>query len=478
LTLDLASPYEIEFEGRTYCGDAVLREHRIIERDGAYSLFRVQDMAAVPISEALAKAIARFMPGPGSLAPYALMQPLRACGLVVEEGTEPEPPPLPRQRATLPVINLLLFVTQTCNMNCVYCFGRAGEYGHPGVMSTETATAAVDWLIRSSLDAKLLSICFFGGEPLLNFPLVKQVVTYAKERARAQGKEVVFSISTNATLLTEEIMAFLKQEKVEPLISFDGPPDIHNRQRQLKHGGDSYDIVRTNVQKLRSAFPNLTARATVCGGTDPFAVRQSMEEAGFAAYHLSPVSPVILPGVDSDKNTPTPETAADQMLDYHRREAVDLFSAITDRRSCTANASAEMSLLALLAGGQKRHVACCVGREMRAVAANGDIYPCHRFVGLEDALCGNISDYEAGGINDYHRAVVENLPVCSTCWARYFCGGGCFYYNQAYTGSIHRPHPRFCSLMQTVCEDLICGWCGLEEPDQSWLREQVKDVDV
>ena len=118
-----------------------------------------------------------------------------------------------------------------------------------------------------------------------------------------------------------------------------------------------------------------------------------------------------------------------------------------------------------------------LGRGMRAVAVNGDVYPCHRFVGLEEMRFGHLSDYRAGAVNDYHRAVVENLPACRSCWARYFCGGGCFYDNLARSGDMHQPDPDVCREMQTVCEDVICGWCALGEEDRAYVREQVKELD-
>ena len=112
------------------------------------------------------------------------------------------------------------------------------------------------------------------------------------------------------------------------------------------------------------------------------------------------------------------------------------------------------------------------------MAVNGDIYPCHRFVGLENVRLGDVRNYRVGGINDYHRAVVENLPVCRTCWARYLCGGGCFYHNQASTGDMHRPDPLYCRETTIVAEDMIHGWCRLNEDDKNYVREQVNQIDL
>jgi uncharacterized protein len=114
---------------------------------------------------------------------------------------------------------------------------------------------------------------------------------------------------------------------------------------------------------------------------------------------------------------------------------------------------------------------------MRAVAVSGDLYPCHRFVGLAETRLGHLTDYRAGEVNDYHRAVVENLPACRSCWARYSCGGGCFYDNLARSGDMQRPDPLFCREMKTVCEDVIRGLCALGEEDKAYVREQAKELD-
>ena len=498
-------PYEITRDGRTYHGNVALKEHRLLERDGEHCLFLVQDMAALPVSAALAAAITRLTPGFSTLVPDGLMQALRGCGLVAEAEDEegaagamdeagaagamddaagaeakddaPAAPP------GFPVTSLALFLTQTCNMRCVYCYGEGGEYGGRGVMSEATALAAVDWLLESSGEEKTVHVSFFGGEPLLNFLLLQRVVAYAREQAAVCGKEVKFGMTTNASLLTDEIIAYLAEEQISPLVSFDGPPEIHDRQRPFRNGRGSHARVHANVQKLRAALPRLTGRATVCAGSDPFAVRRGMEEAGFTSSLLSPASPVVLhqTGVaDPQAEAQASEArrqAAELMLAYRRAETAELFSAVRERRLDAQTAPGVLATLAALADGRKHHAACGLGRGLRAVAVNGDVYPCHRFVGLEDACLGHLSDYRAGALNDYHRAVVENLPACRSCWARYFCGGGCFYDNLARSGDMHRPDPDVCREMQTVCEDVICGWCALGEEDRAYVREQVKELE-
>ena len=476
-------PYEITYNGRTYHGNVTLKEHHIVERDGEYSLFRVPDMAAVPVSRALVEAMLRMLPSPGTLIPDELMMALQECGLAVRtkdsEKESADPPAAGETPASsdLPVVNIALFLTQACNMRCAYCYGNGGEYGERGVMTLETAIAAVDWLMENSLDEKKVRIGFFGGEPLMNFSLMRQVVAYAKEQATARGKKIAFKMTTNGSLITNKIITFMKEEKIEPLISFDGPPEIQNRQRPFKNGRGSYNRVFANIQKLRKVFPKLMARATVNGDSDPFAIRKGIENAGFLDCHLSPASPVILKGAADKDGVTIRAVPAERMLAYRREELNRLFIAISERNLDPRQPPSDLVRLAGLADSRKRHSGCGIGRGLHAVAVNGDIYPCHRFVGLENVRLGDVRNYRVGGINNYHRAVVENLPVCRTCWARYLCGGGCFYHNQASTGDMHRPDPLYCRETTIVAEDMIHGWRRLNEDDKNYVREQVNQID-
>jgi len=471
-------PYKINHNGCTYHGNVALKQYHISKRDDSHCLLRIEDMTALPISETLAEAIVRMIPSPGTLIPDVLIQALRDCGLVAENKLTAEPPATLAKPVVRPVVKLCLFLTQTCNMRCVYCYGNGGEYGKAGMMTRETALAAVDWLMENSFDAKVVEISFFGGEPLMNFSLLQQVVAYAKTQAEAWNKEVNFSMTTNGTLLTNPVITFLKEEKIDLLISFDGPSEIQNRQRPFKNGRGSYKRVYANVQKLRFVFPNLAVRATIHGKSDLFTIQKELKAAGFATCHLSMANPVLPWGKTTPgKDTEVHQASAGQMLAYLREEVKHLFSAIKNRRLDTTITPGVKILLAGLVDGRKRHGSCGVGRGLRAVSIDGGVYPCHRFVGREDTRLGHIQNYRAGEINDYHRAAVENLPVCRACWARYFCGGGCFYNNQASTGDMHRPDPLLCHEIKTVCEDLIHGWCLLDESDKAWLRGQVEKLD-
>jgi uncharacterized protein len=479
-------PYDITLNGRVFHGNVAIKEHHIFERDGEAFLLRVADMAATLITPDLARVLKGWLPSPGKLVPDKLMQALRAADLVAEdalqakdnpqfskmkdvEGKEERPDPGS-------VSNIALFLAQTCNMACTYCYGQAGTYAGSGLMSAETAHKAVDWLMANSGSIKQVDLGFFGGEPLLNLPVLKETVSYAKEQSARHGKEVIFGITTNATLLDENTVSYLQQEKIEPLVSCDGPAEIHDRQRPFQNGAPSHSSVIAGARRLQIAFPKVMVRSTLCGDTDPHVVRRSLEEAGFAHCSLTLASPVVLAGVRADEDSAARNTASGRMLAYRRQEVKEVFAAIAGRRIDPEHPPEGLALLSGLATGVKRHTGCGVGREMRGVAVDGSIYPCHRFVGLADTCMGNLDSYKAEGLNDYHRAVVENLPECRSCWARYFCGGGCFYENRACTGDMLRPDPLFCREVLTIREDFIAGWCRLSDADRDYLREQIEKL--
>ncbi|MEA4856156.1 MAG: radical SAM protein [Solidesulfovibrio sp.] len=409
--------FTLELEGRRYYGNVSLREcHAFASGPGNY-VFDVQGMVAHAIPPQLTRLIAQLGTDPSALIPEAAMTALRDLGLVAGEEDRPAetgPEPVPGVAAgdpTFPVASVGLFLAQECNMRCVYCYGEAGGYAGGGRMDASTALRVVDWLVEHSGNFQLLSLSFFGGEPLLNFPLMRAVVPYARQKATAAGKKMVIGLTTNGTLLTDEVIAFLRDEQVVFAISFDGPPEIHNRQRPFKDGAGSYEQVAANVRKLRNVLPHLAARATLCGETVPLVVKEAAKQAGFTTCSLAPASPVLLRGSGGSASAgPADEGRMQQLLALHRREADELLTAIRARSLTSACPPGALVAMETLLIGQKRHYGCGIGKDMLGIAVNGDIYPCHRFVGLRDMRLGNIADYTPGEPNAYHWAVVIACP--------------------------------------------------------------------
>lgn len=473
--------YEIEYEGRRYFGNVVLREYHIFEHDNAHYLVDVGNKAVSPISARLASMIKKVDSAFGCLIPEPAMEELRKLKLVAGEEDETSEAVADGESIgsceefEYPVVNISLFLAQECNMRCVYCYGGGGHYAGKGMMTEETAFRAVDWLMENSKKAESVSISFFGGEPLMNFSLMRKIVPFAKRQGMKKGKQVFFSITTNGSLLNEEIITFLKEEKIRTFISFDGPSEYQNSQRPFKNGKGSYNKVSANIQKLRAVIPHLTGRATLCGEADPFRVKEGMERAGFTTCFITKASPVLLNTKLADIPSAR-EEALQRMLAFNRKETEQLLAAIRARAIDKNYLPGLLYVMAEMDFGQKRYYGCGIGKGMVAISANGDIYPCHRFVGIEELRLGNIADYHIEGLNDYWRAVVDHLPECWSCWARYFCGGGCFYNNKAHTGDMHRPESLYCRETKAMFEGLIHLFCDLSKDDKEFLKGIIKYV--
>ena len=486
--------YEIEHEGKKYFGNVALKEIHRFEYGGEFYLLDVEGMVPHKIPESKYVSIARVSSYPDSLIPDARMQDLRNLNLVEEEKERPQGVPVnatpnettayanpndgesgdgSRKASETGLGSIALLVAQECNMSCIYCYGQGGSYGGGGMMSEETAFKAVDWLMENSKKAERVNVSFFGGEPLLNFPLIRKVVEYAKDAAHGKGKKVTFSITTNATLLTDEIISFMSQEKIYPLVSFDGPREIQNRQRPFKDGRGSYETVRANIVKLLDVYPRLAARAIVYGDANPLSIEAGMREAGLTSCSVGPYSPVILARQDGDTFPGCDEEKiVGPMIELSKKEKDNLLLAVKNRR-VTDNSIA--ALTHMLISGKKLYFGCGVGKAMAGISVSGEIYPCHRFVGQEDLKMGNVESYRVEGLNEYYRAVVCSIPGCQFCWARYFCGGGCFYHNKAYTGDMHRPVSSFCEIKKAALEIAISAYFEMDESDREFLKASYSD---
>lgn len=474
--------YEIKLGERRIFGNVALNEFHQFQQDGDFYLFNVATMTPYRIPQSVAHQVEKVASSfGGSLISEQTMDELKKLDLVA--GNEREPTVSSDGRpahvansadlaSTTPygISNLALFVAQQCNMDCVYCYGRGGEYANKGMMTAQTAFKSVDWLMRNANDIATLNIGFFGGEPLMNFPLIKRVVSYAKQEAEKRGKTITFGITTNASLLSDQRITFLREERIKPIISFDGTPEIQNRQRPLKNGKGSYDRTHVNIQKLKKAFPNIVARATLYGDTDPAEIRAGMDLAGLRFFSIKKASHVIL-----DNPSPVAVLHSDQsetrMIDIEKCIARDLLRGIKGRSLVPQVANSIVGLFVRrLISRRKRHYFCGVGRGMAAISITGDIYPCHRFAGQNDVKLGNIDSYESGEINKYHRAAVDNLLECKQCWVRYACGGGCFYEGKAARGDIYLPDRSFCRETRALMKIAIPLYLRLDDGDKAYME--------
>lgn len=470
--------YSLDLESGRHFGNVSLNEAHVFSCDGEYSLLDVHNHAIHRISAHLASLIGRLAFDPGCLVSENDMKELLDRNLVFSPsapipaafGTTHDDPDQPADTSLFAVNSLILFLCQECNLGCIYCFADGGSYSGEGKMSEATAVRAIDWLIANSKGDRKLDICLFGGEPLLNFPVIRKAVSYAREQAALHEKEVVFTITTNGSLLDDEIITFLRDEKIEPIISVDGPPEYQNRQRPFKNGFGSYERVSANIRRLLEVIPDAKARATVYGEAEPSVMLRGLEEMGFTEGILVRAAPPLF-NTGSFLPESTEERSMHLMVAFHRKEIDRLLQAVRSRSLDKSSPPLILSSLAGIASPQKCLYGCVIGKRRLIVTVNGDIYPCACFVGQEESRMGNIADYMVDGPNEYHRAVVDTIPACRNCWARYLCGGGCFYRNKARTGDMHRPGEIDCTERKKNYEMLIHAYCQLDESDLAYLSD-------
>ncbi len=468
-----------------------LRPYHAFEIDGSHYVYSVWGMSYRRVSAGTIEELAKAGDDAGAELGLETLEIIKELGLRWSDKVRCEADIQERDRLAAvaarekpdAIRHVLLFVTQECNMRCPYCYGDGGRYGAGGAMSDETAFRAVDWLTGEAGDSRELYISFFGGEPLLNFALIEKVVPYARERVSPSSK-LVFALTTNLTLLDDRILDFLVANQVKVVVSFDGPPHIQNRNRPLKNGRNSYDTVVPKVRKLLAALPDSTARSTLLAGDDPREVAHELQALGFRQMIIEAASGCLITGRRAPSigggTEPDPH---ESLADLYRDTASRLRQAVARRdadevRALASLRNTETHFRLFLSGtdllqaltNRRRYFFCARALIMVAVAANGDIYPCHRFVGAQAFRLGNVYTGEFCRDEFLHSPIVEN-PECTSCWARYLCGGNCQHDNTAATGDLLRPDPRSCADRRARMESAMHAVDGLAAQDRCWLAD-------
>ncbi|MFN3470502.1 MAG: quinohemoprotein amine dehydrogenase maturation protein [Novosphingobium sp.] len=357
-----------------------------------------------------------------------LIRELRAVrGIVSDEIREaPLAPAAPPE--DYPLQALVLNVTNQCNLACTYCyeFGAdkiATPAGKPKYMSLETARTSVDFLLASSGSREVPHITFFGGETLMNFRLLRDVVLYANEAAAAVGKRMTYSLTTNATLLTDEIIQFLSDQAIGVTVSMDGPPDLQDRHRVYRNGKGSYAVMEPRLRKLIAGHKTraITARVTLTEGvTDVIRIyRHLKDDLGFHEVGFAPVTDSGQQAYTLDADGMDTVVAA-----FHELAAEWLSFALRGEMHGFSNVSETIS--ELIQGTNKSHP-CGAGLGLVGVSPSGDLSPCHRFTDADTHVLGHVTTgLDKEKRTDFlTRGHVGAKYECSTCWARPLCAGGC-----------------------------------------------------
>ena len=348
---------------------------------------------------------------------------------------------------------LCLHVAHTCNLNCAYCFASQGKYhGDRAVMSFEVGKRALDFLIENSGSRRNLEVDFFGGEPLMNFQVVKDLVDYARSVEKKHNKNFRFTLTTNGVQIDDDVIDFANRECSNVVLSLDGRKEIHDRYRVDYAGKGSWDRIVPKFQKLVEAREgkNYYMRGTFTHANPDFLedIRE-MLRLGFTELSMEPVvcdpsDPSALTEEDLPIVLAQYEELAELMLQRHREgKPLTFYHYMLD-----------------LKGGPciyKRISGCGSGTEYMAVTPWGDLYPCHQFVGEEKFKLGNIWDGVTNTqIRDEFAACnVYAHPECKDCWARLYCSGGCAANAYHATGSVTGVYEYGCTLFRKRMECAI-----------------------
>jgi len=345
---------------------------------------------------------------------------------------------------------LCLHVAHTCNLNCSYCFASQGKYhGERALMSYEVGKQALDFLVAHSGTRRNLEVDFFGGEPLMNFDVVKRLVAYARSIERAAGKRFRFTLTTNGVLIDDDVIDFANREMSNVVLSLDGRKEIHDRFRVDMAGRGSYDRIVPKFQKLVAARggKNYYMRGTFTHANPDFLKDiEAMLDLGFTELSMEPVvcaadDPMALTEADLPVVCEQYEKLADLMIE--RRRAGKPFTFYHYMIDLTAGPCI-----------YKRISGCGSGTEYMAVTPTGDLYPCHQFVGETAFRLGDVWQGVTGEAvqADFAACNVYARKECRTCWARLYCAGGCAANAYRATGSVRGVYAYGCELFKKRME--------------------------
>ncbi len=352
--------------------------------------------------------------------------------------------------------SMCLNVSHLCNLRCEYCFADGGTYnGAAENMSLDVARKAIDMIVSKSANRHNLEVDFFGGEPLLNFDVVKKTVEYARSIEKAHNKNFRFTITTNAMLLNDEIIDFFNKEMYNVVVSIDGRRSVHDCVRKTASGKGSFDTAIKNALR----FKQLRKGQYYIRGTYTALNKDFSQDVLFLndlGFDQLSIEPVVLP--ENHRLAIKKEDSEQLKAEYDK-----LAEAYVERRKGEKWFNFFHFMLDIYNGPceSKRLVGCGAGNDYVAVAPNGNIYPCHQFDGEKDYVIGNVLD---GTFNtEIPKFFAENNLLkkdkCRNCWAKYYCSGGCAANAIKYGGGINKPYELSCELMRKRIECAIAVNC-------------------
>lgn len=358
-------------------------------------------------------------------------------------------------------------LTAFCNLNCTYCFADGGDYGRiKGRMEATTVDHIFEFINQYVTSSQKVRFEFFGGEPLLNFNIIKEICDRSEQTFKANGIEFIYRISTNLTVLPCEAVDLFAKKNFIVSVSIDGDEETHNRNRPAKNGEGSFKLIMNNVQVVRNASKNiiLVARMTVTNE------KPSLTDNVIALWKLNIFDYFqIYPAVTPAENKPffvTLKSKTNQTMDksgntiqlsfYKQLSAfIKVYPTLFSKFNRFRGVLEYERIVDMIQNGKLALAYCSGGRNYFTISPDNSIMPCHRLVGDKQFQCGNGSEGITTDLDQWREMSVDNHHVCSKCWIRYICGGGCKQENFVAMGSLNEPNPDMCKYQIQMVETLI-----------------------
>ncbi|SET32340.1 PapB family radical SAM/SPASM ranthipeptide maturase [[Clostridium] polysaccharolyticum] len=356
------------------------------------------------------------------------------------------------------ILSITILLVQECNLRCTYCYGEGGEYFDRGKISLETARKAVDFLIEQSGTEKDLSVALFGGEPLIAFPLIKELVPYIRKREKEADKNIYISMTSNGTLINDEIEKYLIENQIGVQISIDGDEETQNENRFYANKRGSYQDVIKNTSSMRKKGL-LSARATMTSkNINMSEIFYHLDSLGFGSIAFAPAYNLL-----SEEDY---EKLADEEVKF-----IGEFERLIKEKQYDKALKMKILLsnLVRIHKGLSRSMACGVGRKSFAIDIHGDVYPCQRFVNSKEYKLGSVLDGKVDNMKFKSEIVLSSHEQCKNCWARNLCVGGCPHENYMVTGKVMESPKRICNLYLKRFEHLIKVYIRLTEKEKQKL---------
>lgn len=348
-----------------------------------------------------------------------------------------------KERPTV-VKALCLHIAHDCNLACKYCFAEEGEYhGDRSMMSFEVGKQALDFLVENSGNRRNLEVDFFGGEPLMNFEVVKQLVAYGRSLEDEHNKKFRFTLTTNGVLLDDEVMEFANREMANVVLSIDGRKEVHDTMRPTRNGKGSYDLI---IDKFKKFAKLRAGKSYYVRGTfthDNLDFSKDVLHLADEGFDQISVEPVV--GPEEERYTIKEADLPKIMEEY------DLLAKEIIKREKEGRGFTFFHFMIDLTGGPcvaKRLSGCGSGTEYLAVTPWGDLYPCHQFVGEDDFAVGNVFDgvTRQDIVSEFKKTSVYSKEDCRECFVRFYCSGGCSANSHKLNGTINGTYDVGCRL--------------------------------